>query len=56
MLTPETVVNITSVLTGLLITTAALLEPSGTRAVSTVTGLTMWTAVQVDLNIVVTFY
>ena len=50
MLTPETVVNITSVLTGLLITTAVLLEPFGTRAVYTVTGLIMWIAVQVDLN------
>ena len=47
MQTPETVVNITNVLMGLLTTTAVLLGPSGTRTVSTVTGQLMWTAVQV---------
>ena len=50
MQTLETVVNITNVLMGLLITTAVLLEHSGTRTVSTVTGQLMWPAVQVDLD------
>ena len=56
MLTQETVVNTTSALMGLLTTTAALEELSGTRTVSTVTGQLMWTAVQVDMNIIIIIF
>ena len=56
MPTLETVVNTTSVPMGLLTNTAALEELSGTRTVSTVTGQLMWTAVQVDINIIICYY
>ena len=52
-LTQETVANTTSVPMGILTTTAVLEELSGVRTVSTVTGQLMWTAVQVDKNIIV---
>ena len=56
MPTLETVVNITSVPMGLPTTTVVLLEHSGARPVSTVTGQLMWSVeVQVAINIYCTY-